>query len=172
MRALIILALFCLCLSKNPSNYFSMSSSFSSFSSSSNEGGKPETHFKSMNMEEYRDKQGDKPDQVRKYGEIFSKDNEGPGLLKKKANTNVEEEGLILGNNAEETKVFEDPKEEKEFLKDFGFGNLPFNHNDPFFDNFFDKSKIEENLHKMNHGKYDKFLEKRKKDLISSTDKK
>ncbi len=172
MRALIILGLFCLCLSKNSSSYFSKSSSFSSFSSSSNDGGKPETHFKSMNMEEYRNKQGDKPEQVRKYGEMFSKDNEEPGLLKQKADTNVEEEGLILGNNAVETKVFEDPKEEKEFLNDFGFGNFPLNHNHPFFDNFFDESKIDENMHKINHGKYDKFLEKRKKALISSTDKK
>ncbi len=171
MKALIILGLFYICLTKKPKHYYSMSSSFSSFSSSSNEGGKPETHFKSMNTEEYRDKDGDKPEQIRKYGEMFSKDNDKPGVLKQKANTNVEEEGLILGNNSEETNFVHNPIDEKDFMKDFGFGDFHLEMTDSFFKDFFKESEHDENSLKMNHGKYDKFLDRRKKALMSNSDK-
>jgi hypothetical protein len=169
------------------SSYF-MSSSFSSFSSSKH-GDKPETHVKSMQTEEYRTKEGDQPEQIRKYGEMFSKDNDKPGLLKRKANTNVEEEEFILKSNPEETKTL-NHNQEKEFFKNFNksfenfFGgeeDLSFNplkrlgdfESEIFGDVEKQFSGKVANLdsHLDSHGKYDKFLHEREDMLIKRAKK-
>ena len=70
------------------------SKSFSkSFSSSDINGVKKE---EGMETEEYRNKNGDKPIEIRKYGEIFKKNNTNPAILMKRAKSNLEEENLFL----------------------------------------------------------------------------
>ena len=178
MKTLILLTLLFLkfnCLDRKSSSY-SMNSSFSSFSSSRN-GGKPETHIRSMKTEEYRDKLGDGPEQVRKYGEMFSKENDQPGILKKRANTNVEEEQMLLGNTPEESRVLKNSNEEKEFMKGFNFGSIfPFEKKDSFFGGLFDDFHMDKKIDSFNqgnhmHGHYDKFLEGKKNNLLNKIKK-
>jgi hypothetical protein len=140
--------------SADGSSYFSSSSSsmFYSSSSASGKDGKPETHVRSMSTEEYRNKEGDKPMEVRKYGEVYKRDNNEEGDLKKRAGTNVEAERKILGEGIEKKKL--NKQMEEEYFKDFGsrFDNF-FNDldtpmlDDPFFERF-----------NNNHGRYGKFL--------------
>ena len=80
---------------------FSKSSSFS-YSYSSENGKQPKSRVRKMSTEEYIDKEQGKPAQIRKYGELLKKDNDDPALLKKRAATNVEREGMILGDGKEE----------------------------------------------------------------------
>lgn len=175
MKALILLSILflnCACLKRNEHHSYSMSTSFSSFSSIDNKHGKPETHIRTMETEEYRDKSGDAPEQIRKYGEMFSKDNDQPGILKKRANTNVEEEGLILGNNPEETKVLQNDEQEKNFLNNFKSDNFfSFQKEKSFFDKFFEGFGTEKHTLPTNHGNYDKFLGEKKNHLISHNHK-
>jgi hypothetical protein len=88
-------------LRKNP-KFSSNSFAFSSFSSFSNLNGKPEKHFRQMESEEFKEKNGDGPEEIRRYGEFISKDNEDPLKIKRKATTNMEKEEIILGNGEEE----------------------------------------------------------------------
>ena len=143
------------------------SSSFSSFSSSGGKGAKPETHMRSMSTEEYIDQKDGKIPQIRKYGEMFAKDNDRPGVLKKDAKTNVERESLILGGDKSAEVKLLNKNEEKNF---FGANKLNlFGMRNPFpsmFDSFplmFDFPK--DNTHALGikdkhqeYGRYDKFL--------------
>ena len=92
----------CLLLPKQ--SYSFSKSSFSSYSYSS-KGGKPETHIKSDYIEEYEENKGKKPE-IRKYEESIKIDNDEPAQIKKKAETNVEDERMILkDNNTEQLKL-------------------------------------------------------------------
>jgi hypothetical protein len=158
-------------------SFFISSSTFSSFSK--HNGGKPERHVRSSTTEEYRDQDGDKPEQVRKYGEFFKKDNDNPAELKKRASTNVEEEELVLNTQPEE-KISLKKEEEKKFFTDFdshfsdffiteksaptqftSFGKDLFKEFDQEFNNF----------GLFAHGNYDKFLEKRKNNIKKKLNK-
>jgi hypothetical protein len=136
-------------LDKDPNKSFSMFESFSSFSSFNSNGGKPEKHFKSMSTEEYREKEGDNPEQVRKYGESFEKNNEELTKFKRKASSNVEEEQVILDAMPSKERMLKE-EEEKQFL-DGGQFLKNFHHSKP----------------NLKHGRYDKYLEDRKKKLIA-----
>jgi hypothetical protein len=149
--------IFCRHLRENngdDSSYFSSSSSSSFYSSSSASGkdGKPETHVRSISTEEYKHKEGDKPMEVRKYGEVYKRDNDEEGDLKKRAGTNVEAERKILGEGVEMKKL--NKKMEKDYFKDFN------SHFDNFFNDFetpmLDDPFVESSNN--NHNGYGKFL--------------
>lgn len=178
MVKLVILSLIAIIVSgltfpknKKRSSSFIMSSSSFSSSFSSN-GEKPETHTRSMKVEEHRDQEDDKPEQVRKYGEYFSKDNDDPALLRRKANTNVEEEEMLLRGHSEENKILGKQEETKYYKKlDDEFNDF-FNMGSSFLsdkkeENDYSLSPIEEIS--MNHSNYDKFLEERKNRILEST---
>jgi hypothetical protein len=93
--------------------------------------------------EEFREKKGDKPEEIRKYEESFKEDNDKPAEIKKSADTNVEEEREILGENP---------------FKEF----LSHDVTRDYFDNFFS------GIGNLRHGKYDQFLNKKKNNLIKS----
>ena len=126
------------CLLFPKQSYSFSKSSFSSFSYSSN-GGKPEKHIKSDYIEEYEESKGKKPE-IRKYQESIKIDNDEPAQIKKKADTNVEDEKMLLkDNNIEQLKLT------KEQLK-----------------KYLNKEK-KQNLNSYKHGAYDKFLKSKAK---------
>jgi hypothetical protein len=87
---------------------FSKSEVFS-YSYSNLEGKKkPENHIRKISTEEYVEKENDGPAKIRKYGEFLKKDNDDPAILKKRASTNIEKEGLVLGDGKEEKELTED----------------------------------------------------------------
>jgi hypothetical protein len=94
---------------------FSKSQVFS-YSYSNESGKKPESHVRKMSTEKYVDQNEGKPSQIRKFGEYLKKDNENPALLKKRASTNVEKEGLILGDGKYERKLNDDEYKVKQNL--------------------------------------------------------
>ena len=135
---LIFFVLFALssCLLLPKQSYSFSKSSFSSFSYSSN-GGKPEKHIKSDYIEEYKENKGKMPE-IRKYQESIMIDNDEPAQIKKKADTNVEDEKMLLkDNNTEQLKL------NKEQLKKYL------------------NQKKKQNLSSYKHGVYDKFLKTR-----------
>ena len=148
----------------NNSSYYSSSSSSMFYSSSSSKGkdGKPESHVRSISSEEYRQKAGDKPEVIRKYGEIYKRDNDQEGTLKKRAGTNVEVERNMLGDGTEIQKL--DAIKEKDYFKDFDshFDNFfnDFDSSLPALGNGFGNFEQMENSFK-NHGKYGKFLDEK-----------
>ena len=98
----------------NPLNQFkSESHFFSEVITSENINGKPESHIRKMEFEEFRNKNNNENEKVRKYGEIVKKDNDSKPVVIRKASSNVEKEGLILSTskpkkllNKEESKKF------------------------------------------------------------------
>jgi hypothetical protein len=174
--SLLLVAFSAIKVKKPHSSSFFMSSSFSSFSAGK-DGEKPHSQVRSMKTEEFRDQDGDRPEKVRKYGEFFSKDNDKPALLKKKANTNVEEEEVILKTSPEESKTL-NKSQEQQFFKGFdnSFGNF-FGGEDDFphlganmFKNFekqFQSQSQSLDAPIKSHGNYDKFLHEREDKLIN-----
>lgn len=69
---------------------------------------KPESHMRGITSEEYIEKDGKNPIKIRKYGEFIKKDNDNPAIVKKKAFTNIEKEGLIIGNATQEKIIPDD----------------------------------------------------------------
>lgn len=128
--------------SKQSSYFFS---TVSSFVSSSLEGNN-ERHQNMKYNEEYREKLGDKPEEVRKYEESFHEDNDDPAEIKKFAESNVEEERKILGDQPFKQILYHDLT-------------------DDYFKNFFYDSDSQS----FRHGKYDKFLNNKKSNLIKSS---
>ncbi len=120
----------------------SFSSSFS-MSSSMGSNGKPKRHVRSMSTEEYVDQDGNKAPQIRKYGELYKKDNDKPATIKKKANSNVEEENLILNGDQKDDISILDKNQEKDF-----FG-------ENMFDNFFGGNKGKSGKGKLGNGMFD-----------------
>jgi hypothetical protein len=117
-------------------------SSVSSFVSSSSDGNN-ERHQNMRYNEEYKEKLGDQPEEVRKYEESFHEDNDEPAEIKKFAESNVEEERKIFG--AQPFKQM-----------------LSHDLTDDYFKNFFS------DFQSFRHGKYDKFLNNKKSNLIKS----
>jgi len=68
-------------------------SSSKSFVSSNINGVRKE---EGMETEEFRNKDGSKPEVVRKYGEVFKKNHTDPALLLKRGQSNVEEENIFF----------------------------------------------------------------------------
>jgi hypothetical protein len=145
---------------KGDSSFYSSSSSSMLYSSSSSRGkdGKPKSHVRSISSEDYRQKQGDKPEEIRKYNEIYKRDNDQEGIMKKRAGTNVEVERNMLGDATEIQKL--DAIREKDYFKDFNthFHNSSF----PALGNELGNFEQMENSFK-NHGKYGKFLNEKAK---------
>jgi hypothetical protein len=100
---LILVINFAFASHQNESHSYTMNSSYYS-SSEDNGSGKPKTEVVSASTEEYRNQQADKPEEVRKFGELFlgKEDKQSPennfGVLKQKASTNVEGEAKVLGD--------------------------------------------------------------------------
>ena len=69
-----------------------------------------------MSTEEYREQEKGKPARFRKYEEMGKKDNDDPTKIKKKASTNVETEGMLLGNGQEEQTIKDDEFKVNKFL--------------------------------------------------------
>jgi hypothetical protein len=141
------------------------------YSSSSNgENKEPETHVRSVSTEEYREKEGDKPEEVRKYGELYKRDNDDDGLLKQKASTNVDVEQKLLGNGEKMSML--NRRMEKDHFEDFN------SHFDNFFDNDVNKpfphigrdfghfDSFENSFN--NHGKYGNFLNEKAQERLSN----
>ena len=93
---------------------------YSEVFTSSNLNGKPESHIRKVEFEEFRDKNNDEPEKIRKYGEIIKKDNDSKAEVIKKASSNVEKEGMILSKSKEKTTL--DKEEEKKVLPEIDFG--------------------------------------------------
>jgi hypothetical protein len=98
----------------NQPQFRSESHFFSEVITSSNVNGKPQSHIRKMELEEFRNKDNGRPEKVRKFGQIIKKDNDKKAQVIKKASSNVEEEGLILGNG-KEIKTLEN-NEEKQLI--------------------------------------------------------
>jgi hypothetical protein len=192
LKLFALLSLFILVLNSLPneknqrfSKSFMVSRSFSSMSSLN--GNKPDSHFRSMSTEEYREKDGDKPEEVRKYGEMVKKDNSDPAILKRNASTNIEGEEAILGGDQSAEQTLLDTFNEKRFLRGFGDSNIGFSKLEDGFKNFFnfgfngnedpfsfggnDNSNANESKKTYKHGKYDRFLEEKGNKLIAKKSK-
>lgn len=169
----VIVSAFSLKLRSSPNTAsFVMNESFSSFSLNG-AGGIPETHIRSMTTEEYHNKNGDNKEEVRKYGELFAKDNNDPAILKQKATTNVEAEKNIINTNPV-VKMSLDNDQVNNYIKKF---DKMFNvgRENTAFPNIFKNIDLsgfwgEDSL--MSHGGYSKFLNDRKEELITTKTKK
>lgn len=95
---------------------YTKSYSISSSYASSEKGGKPKKHFKSEFFEEFRNKEDNKPEEVRQYDEMVKKDNDKSAIYRKEASTNVEKEKKVLGKEVEE-KLIENKDELKQVIK-------------------------------------------------------
>jgi hypothetical protein len=98
----------------NQPQFRSESHYFSEVITSSNVNGKPESHVRKMELEEFRNKDNGQPEKVRKFGQIIKKDNDKKAQVIRQASSNVEEEGLILGNGKEKKTL--EKNEEKQLL--------------------------------------------------------
>lgn len=126
MNSKILIILFCLislygCAklrgdTKRMSKSFSSSSTFSSFSFSAN-GKQPQTQISSTYSEEYEDQEGDKKPEIRKYARSYHKKNDQPGLLTQKAESNIEDEEMLLKEGGKEEMKL-NPQDLEHFLKE------------------------------------------------------
>jgi hypothetical protein len=117
----------------NDSQFKSQSHFYSQVVTSSNFNGKPESHIKSLNIEEFRSKKNDEPLKIRKFSRTIKKDNDNNAEMHRKASSNVEEEGMVV-NGAMEKKFLSKDEEKKVISKG---NNFPFEKD--FYDFFDDK---------------------------------